>query len=296
MMRYGIVDVGSNTIVHVIYETENGRLRIVSHHSDPVHLVSYIRDSHMEPEGIGKACESIRNALSDFHKNDVSLIRGFVTAPARGIDNSDELIRSVRETGLSLQILSGEEEAFYSYRGTCLDTDAESGLMIDIGGGSTELLAFRHHEKTDSFSMPLGCVRLKNETDASKASEEMLKACRIRHPQMQDQDVLLAVGGTARALAKVIRTLYGSGRSRDVSYAYDLYDKLIHNDADAQEAVRNNVGSARRPVFTPGLAMLCAVCRSFGIRTILSSEYGVREGFLLETILPPEDRQIKLIV
>ena len=62
----------------------------------------------MEPEGIGKACESIRNALSDFHKNDVSLIRGFVTAPARGINNSDELIRSVRETGLSLQILSGK--------------------------------------------------------------------------------------------------------------------------------------------------------------------------------------------
>lgn len=294
MNRYGIVDVGSNTIVHVIYEAENGSLRIVSHHSDPMHLVSYIHDSHMDQEGIRKACKSITNALSDFEKNDVSLIRGFVTAPARGIDNSNDLIRAVADTGLRLRILSGEKEAFFSFRGTSLDTDADSGLMIDIGGGSTELLTFGNGKMMDSFSMPLGCVRLKNETDASKASTEMLKDYRMQHRQMQDQEVLLAVGGTARALAKVIRALYGTGRSGDVRFAYDLYEKLIHSDPEALEAVKNNVGPARRPVFTPGLAMLCAVCRSFGIRTILSSEYGVREGFLLETMLPPEELPVRL--
>lgn len=294
MARYGIVDIGSNTIVHVTYETENGRLRIISHHSDPVHLVSYIHDSHMEKEGIMKTCESIRKALADFRELNVRYVCGFVTAPARGIDNSEELTDAVLAAGLHLRILSGEEEAFYSYRGTSLDTEADSGLMIDIGGGSTELLAFENHKKTDSLSMPLGCVRLKNEADPSGASKEMLKDYRLRHPQMKDQEVLLAVGGTARALAKVIRALYGTGKSGDVSYVYDLYDKLMHNDPEALEAVRNNVGSARRSVFTPGLAMLCAVCRSFGIRTILSSEYGVREGFLLETVLPPEDRKIKL--
>lgn len=287
MHTTAIIDIGSNTIVLVIYQMDDTGLHQLYYQSIAAHLVACIHDHKMSNEGLQKAQNIIRGYLEKCQDMHVSEIYGDVTECGRNLINQEAFLSAIKEAGLeNVRLLTGEEEAMCDFYGTSLDRTIHDGLMIDIGGGSTEFVSFAKDRILDAASIPLGCVRLSTMAPDPQISETKIEKMRTIHPQMLNSPVAVGVGGTIRACRKTVEAVTGSSQARFFTAdLLALYEGLKKEDPFWQKAAKENVTPDRLPVLVPGLGMLAAAAKSFGIQEFVSSEYGVREGFLLHFVL-----------
>lgn len=284
--KYAVIDIGSNTIVLLVYEIREEEIRKMEYQVAAAHLVQYVKDGHMSLQGIHTAASAVEKYKDWCDSHGISEIHADITACGRGIDNQKQLLDAIASTGISsVRILSGEEEARCSFYGTSLDRTIQDGLMIDIGGGSTELAAFRDNQILDQVSIPLGCVRLSAIPFEEPVCHEALMKMKQEHPLFTSFANGLGVGGTVRACQAMCRLLYEKDDTFAIEDLNQIYDSLRNNDPASLEAMRKAVDPARQEVFVPGLRMLKAVSDVFSIETFHNSENGVREGFLLKYIL-----------
>ena len=142
-MKCGVVDVGSNTIRLSIYHWErDGSMKLLMNRKVMAGLAGYIQDGVMSDSGILVACRTLagfRSLLDNFEIQDMYV---FGTAPLRNIVNTEDALNAIEEiTGFRVEVLSGADEAALSFRGAALGGRMPAGLLADIGGGSTELVA-----------------------------------------------------------------------------------------------------------------------------------------------------------
>ncbi len=179
MNKQAILDIGSNTVVLLIYKIhEDNSFEIIHHDSNAVHLVSYNKNGHMEQEGIDKTVEVLKQYRSYLNEQGIQETYGFVTEPWRNIDNATQMLEAFSACGFNIKPLTGEEEAAFDFIGSRLDTsDIPTGFAFDVGGGSTELISFANNRIVEATSIPLGCVRLKQlPLDSNKPQEQVLQA------------------------------------------------------------------------------------------------------------------------
>ncbi|MBS6750847.1 MAG: exopolyphosphatase, partial [Firmicutes bacterium] len=144
---YCVIDIGSNTIRLVIYTLENGQLNQALSSKATAGLAGFVEDGAMSEEGI----ERLLGVLHRFH-GVLSLLPDcqvypFATASLRGLKNTADIVARVeRETGFKVDVITGREEAILDYRGAVGRMQERSGVLVDIGGGSTELVFFRSRE------------------------------------------------------------------------------------------------------------------------------------------------------
>ncbi|MEE8808027.1 MAG: hypothetical protein SOI44_06350 [Lactimicrobium sp.] len=287
MHTTAIIDIGSNTIVLVIYQIDDTGLHQLYYQSIAAHLVACIQDRKMSEEGLQKAQKIIRGYLEKCQEMHVGDIYGDVTECGRNLVNQDAFLSAIKEAGLAnVRLLTGEEEAMCDFYGTTLDCQIPDGLMIDIGGGSTEFVSFQNRKIQDAVSIPLGCVRLSAMKPDPSVSKEAIENMRLQHPSLSNSDMAIGVGGTIRACRKTVEAVKGNQQARFLTEdLLALYTGLKQEDPAWCKAAKENVTPDRLPVLVPGLGMLVAASQSFGIREFVSSEYGVREGFLLHFVL-----------
>ena len=170
MRRYAAIDIGSNAIrmlFEEVYETENGvgfrKLTLVRL---PVRLGedSFVHGKISEK----KRGQVIQMAHSFNYLSSIFEVRDYratATSAMRDASNGQEIIREIEErTGVHIEIIAGEEEANILYEGilnTGKISDDESYMLIDVGGGSTEINFFVRGERVDWHSFDIGTVRLK---------------------------------------------------------------------------------------------------------------------------------------
>ena len=286
-MKYGIVDIGSNTVVLVIYGTAGTVPEVLYYESDPVRLVSYNTGGHISQEGIERTCTTLRRYREILQTEQVDSFGAFITEPARRIDNKEEMLASFRDAGFNVQALSGREEAEYDFEGSRLyNPDIVSGNAFDVGGGSTELISFRDGRILDAVSLPYGCVRLlQNETNAAEINDILMDAFR-QNPLLQavTSDTMVGIGGTCRAAGQVCDRIFGTGK---VMYRRDLgtlYRRLNDYDPKTTEIMHDTVSRGRWEVFMPGVRMIMGILWAYNAEKVIISEGGVREGFLMKQI------------
>lgn len=285
MERFGIVDIGSNTIVLQVYEIRDGKIEMIRHKSEAVHLIDYVKDGIMAEDGIAAAAEVVRSYAYELERMGVRYHCADITEPCR-IANRDDLVSALEGFGIEIYPLSGYEEAYYDYCGMKLSwPDITDGIAFDVGGGSTELVSFADNECIDAMSFPLGCVRLARlplETDECRIA--LLKA-RNQYPSLNRScSDIIGIGGTMRAAGLVVSALYGTGQIIEVRMLQEMYEKLKADDPAVLAAVKANVKKKRRPVFLPGVHMILEICRIFEAERILISNTNIREGFLLHCL------------
>ena len=288
-MKYGLVDMGSNTVVLVIYEVNNldEMPTVLVHESTPVRLVSYIKDGHMDHKGILKAKEVLREYLTIIEEVGIETYYAFMTEPARNIDNLDEMLKEFEEVGFKVEALTGKQEAEYDFAGSQLAYhEIPSGNAFDIGGGSTELITFENHTIKEAVSIPYGCVRLSQLPIEKEFVDTILKETFEEYPLLNSikNDVLIGIGGTCRATYQVINAIHHTGKRFPVEYAEELYTKLLNEDSEVQEVLKRELNKNRRQVLLPGLNMLLGITRIFNAKEIQFSTGCVREGFLYNKI------------
>nr|WP_300167728.1 phosphatase [uncultured Flavonifractor sp.] len=297
-MKCGIVDVGSNTIRLSIYHWEGQKFKLLMNKKEMAGLAGYIKNGLLSDSGILVACRVLAGFKALLNNFNIADLHVFGTASLRNIVNTEEALETIEAvTGVKVEVLSGADEAAFSFLGATMGGGAPgSGLLADVGGGSTELVAYRDGGITSGCSLPMGSLSLftkhvsglfptKEERKAIRAEveEELEKAktagLRCGH--------LTGVGGTFRAAAKLCNDLSGTDPDNKVIPAdeiHALYKGLKKSDRDTLRQILRSVPD-RVHTILPGLAILKEILDAYQVSTVTVSACGVREGYLLQRVM-----------
>lgn len=297
-MKCGIVDVGSNTIRLSIYHWEGQRFKLLMNKKEMAGLAGYIKNGLLSDSGILVACRVLAGFKALLRNFDIADLYVFGTASLRNIVNTEEALETIEAvTGIKVEVLSGADEAAFSFLGATVGGGAPgSGMLADVGGGSTELVAYQDGAITSGCSLPMGSLSLftkhvsglfptKEERKAirSDVKGELEKA---KTAGLQCSH-LTGVGGTFRAAAKLCNDLSGADPDNRIIPAgeiHALYKGLKKGDQDTLRQILRSVPD-RVHTILPGLAILTAILDAYEVSTVSVSTCGVREGYLLRRVM-----------
>lgn len=301
--RIGIIDLGSNSCRLVIFALdEQLSFRLVDQVSEKVRIgEGGFAGGELLDEPMDRAVALMRLFRELCDANGIRRVLATATSAVRDAANRDEFLRRARaEAGLSLRVLSGEEEGYYAYLGVVNSLPFDDGIIGDLGGGSLELVRVRNRLPAAMLSLPLGAVRL-TETflrhDPVRSSEARALIDHIDETLEQvgwlrlgAREQLVLVGGTARALAKVdqeeraypVDRLHGYRLTRRA--AQKQMERLL--DARLKERSRiDGLNSERADIIPAGAAVIARLARHSGASDMLISGQGLREGVFFEELL-----------
>ena len=297
-MKCGIVDVGSNTIRLSIYHWEGRNFKLLMNKKEMAGLAGYIKNGVLSDSGILVACRVLAGFKALLRNFDIDQIHVFGTASLRNIVNTEEALETIQAvTDLGVEVLTGAEEAAFSFQGATVGGGAPGdGRLADIGGGPPQQGSFQNRALTPPCSLPIGLLSLfakhvsglfptKEERKAIRAHVEgELEKARTAGLHCSH---LTGVGGTIRAAAKLCNDLSGAdpdNRVIPVGEIKALYKDLKKGDQDTLRQILRSVPD-RVHTILPGLAILTAVLRAYEVETVSVSTCGVREGYLLNRVM-----------
>ncbi len=306
MTRVASIDIGTNTALLLIAELEpNGTepgLRTIFHDQAIVRLGQGV-DEHKQirPEATMRLVEAITRFKQSIASHGAEGVVAVATSAMRDAENRDAVRDEVyAKTGLHIQLLSGTDEATY----TCLGAVAgfelaeQPYLVLDIGGGSTELVLANRQGILDCISMDMGCVRLTERFFSGQPpkEEEYLEAKHLITTELhknlsrfiQGREQVFAVAGTPTSMVKVIEAMptYDIGRIHGYNLTYTQVEQLLEKLKlmSVQEIVDLGVEPGRADVFTIGVLMVHQFMRLFGAPDIRVSIQGLRYGLAMKEL------------
>lgn len=299
-MSVALIDVGSNTIRLSVYMIEgDGSFERLLSKKITAGLAAYVDDEGaLSPEGIDCACEALRYLGTIVDHLQVDDVHVFATASLRNVTNSQEALAAIEQrTGRTVELVSGKEEAllgFSSFRHEC---SLDRGVLTDIGGGSSEIVCFEHDNPVFADSLKIGSLKLyetcvdkilptkKELKSMEKLVKGLLDDAGIK--KMGKYEVLCGIGGTARAVCKLVNHLCRRERGTNEFSVSDLelLHEVLYAGQDTAREIVLRICSDRVHTITPGFVIFEALARRFGVERILVSQSGVREGYLYERVI-----------
>lgn len=310
-MNIAIVDVGSNNIKLEIFEVSNeGHSHLVFSEKFQARLgadVFLTRKLRSENTEIAvEALKQIRRITQEFKCRQTIAI---ATAALRECESSDFIERARREAQISVNIITGLEEARLVYNGVRAHTSlGQNNYFInDIGGGSTEVLVCNDADIHFVESLRLGTVRLR-EMFASE-SRDLVKlidryVARSVEPYLGDiakhaPVAALCTGGTARTLLEVLREmgvslreqiLLPSVETRDFAEVVDQLSQMSRKEI----ARIKSIDEGRRDIILPGAALLLSLLKHTKMNRFLVAPNGLRDGALADYVFNKVNKNIYL--
>ena len=291
---FAVVDIGSNSVRLVIYESFS-RTPAVVHNEKAICAIGrdMVTRRRLHDEGMRLALESLARfrILADAHR--VELRDAVATAAARDAVNGQEFVRRAEAVwGGPIRILSGEEEARLAAHGVLAGIPAADGLVADLGGGSLDMVTVRSGRTGDALTLPYGPLRLVDAARGnSERARELVQAGLTSLAQLGDLNgrSLYAVGGVWRSFARIdmeeqdyrLHVLHNyaipSGR------ALKLCRLVARLSRKSLEKVK--VVSRRRAEALPfGAVVLEELLQATGLKEVVVSAYGLREGLLFDQL------------
>ncbi|NLY29133.1 MAG: Ppx/GppA family phosphatase [Firmicutes bacterium] len=296
MERIAIIDVGSNSVRLVMIDIgPEGGYHQIENVKETVRLVENIApDGSLHPKAQEHAVETLALFARLCEVRGVDTIIAVATAAVRRAPNRDEfLARLHRETGIEVRVLTGEEEADLDYVGVVNTAAPETGLIIDVGGGSTKLVGYRNRLKENWAALPLGSVTLANDfsvrdqikPDSLVELEDFLTEQLTKLPWLSQYGTVVALGGSARTLARIDRRR--RDYKPDISHGYELLPESVEDiyrwlsRLDLQSRWRiAGMSRERADVIVPGIAVIKQLLQVSGSSRVVTSRSGLRDGLL----------------
>ena len=295
-----VIDIGSNSVRLVVYETMARSLVTVFNEKALCGLGREVQTTGLlATDAVAKALTALRRFRALCRIQKVGRVYAIATAACRDASNGPDFIaRAERICGARIQILSGPREAKLSALGVVSGVHNPDGIVGDLGGGSLELIDVQRNRVRSGVTLPLGSLALQDLSDQS-----LKRAERIVRDELTDVAQLkagrgrtfYAVGGTWRALARIhiiqsdypLRVMHGY--SIPAAEALGFAQRLRRLAAVDMLANIEVISDARRPLLTYAALVLEHIIRVAKPKTIVFSTFGVREGLLYEK-LPPSER------
>jgi exopolyphosphatase/guanosine-5'-triphosphate,3'-diphosphate pyrophosphatase len=298
-LKYAVIDMGSNTVRLCVYHAEGGQFHPLFSEKAMAGLAGYVKDGALSPAGIRRACEALLSFQELLAQFDIDETFVFATASLRNIANTEDAVRQITDqTGYTVDLISGREEAELDFCGSLHAVHIPSGILLDIGGGSTEFVLFEQKQILAAQSIPIGSLNLHtqyvrkflpNNSEQAEIRKKILKEWRALKetlPEFSGQAEICGVGGTARAALKLINARYGLSRENRTFTAQQLHtltEELCVRDKAARTRILR-VCPDRVHTILPGLLILDLLTEKAGGKHITISRYGVREGYLCRQI------------
>ena len=285
--RTAIIDIGSNSIRLVV-------------HQGPQRLPAILFNEKVMA-GLGRslaatgtidatALVTARGALARFaavaRAMEVSSLRTVATAAVRDASNGDDLIGAAHDLGLTVEVLTGEQEAAAAGEGVLAAIPDADGIVGDLGGGSLELVRVVAGTITDRASFPLGVLRIPALRAKGGAMFERHVARMLKQAGWTGRGKGLPfylVGGSWRALTRLDMQL--SGYPLPVIHGYRLSRQAVTRLARTlprlgKQRLRATPGlsSGRAATLGAATALLGAAMRNLGSSEAVASAFGLREG------------------
>ena len=287
-MTGGVVDVGSNTVRLLVARRDNSGLVTVHSEGVRVGLGREIEEhGEISEVKLADAAKTVRRFCALARRHGAEHVEVLVTAPGRQCGNARELVAALeRAAKTSVQVLSAEEEARLAFAGAVSVAGSTAGLVgvCDLGGASTELaIGMPGREPAWIRSVELGALRL----TVRRLPEERPSDSAVEAARREIEDVFsgfapplpgaaLAVGGTARALRKIVGPTLGAD---ELAQAVTELSSRSH----AAIARRHGVDRRRAPLLLAGALILSEVQRRLVVPLDVVGA-GLREGALLRSL------------
>ena len=292
--RIAAIDVGTNTVMCLVADVHpDGRLDVLADEERFARLGEGVDEiGRLTETAMDRVVARLAECKATAERYNAEGIVVVATSASRDATNTRELIRRVwDELRLDYRVISGEEEADLSFRGAlAMVPGASEACVLDVGGGSTEIIVGGVGEIRYRISLDMGSMRLTERFFSSQppSTREIHQAERevragletIPHDTL-DGLLLIEGGGTARVLA----SLTGADRRSPVipwHLVREWRGLLLAMSADEIRALNPSIFTGRENIAGAALLILEDVMRCFGFMTFVAGEGGLRHGLALQ--------------
>lgn len=297
-MTVAAVDLGSNSFHLIVASSDGGRTQVLDRMKEMVRLAEGLDDGNaLQPAAVARALDCLRRFGQRLRGLPPENVRVVGTNTLRKARDAAQFIESAeRVLGHRIDVISGLEEARLIYLGVShsLDDDGRRRLVIDIGGGSTEVIVGRRFEAEYMESLHIGCVGLSSrvfgdgEIDAKRFRRAELLALQEFEPHrahFRDLGWESSIGasGTIIAVRDVV-TQQGWARDVITSDALARLQRAMIGAGHVYGLKLAGLQSDRAPVFPGGVAILCAAFAALGIESMRVADGALREGLVYDLL------------
>lgn len=303
MPRYAAIDIGSNSIRMEAAEVVPGQpARILASDREVTRLgESVFRAGIVSEEPLRITCSVLARMAAHFRRLDVVGVRVVATSAIRDTGNQREfLTRASEAAGTPVEIISGREEARLIYLGveSSWPQAVKRTLIIDIGGGSAEIIAGENGHLREAFSKPLGAVRLREnflveDPPEPRRLNQMQQYIREKLAPVVTRlgrtgwDRVIATSATASAVASAIARVPRAQREDidrlriPTTQVRKLYERIAELNLIGRRRI-TGIGPRRAEIIVPGVAVLLEFLKEFSLPAFFYSRAGVRDGIIAD--------------
>ena len=308
------IDIGTNSVHLVVARADDrGRFEVIGREKEAVRLGSGQGEmKRLSPAAIDRAIEALRRFRQVADVADAP-VRAVATSAVREAQNSATFLRRAwEEAGIDVEVISGFEEARLIHLGVlqAVPVYDRRALLVDIGGGSTELLVGEQGEALAARSLKLGAIRMTHRFfDAARLKPGAVDKARryirsnlvgfAREVERYGFEIAAGSSGTIQAVAAMVNARRGDPPLQTVnnfSFTSGELDAVVAELAAAETVAERRrvpgLDASRADIILGGALILEQVVAAFGISELLVSDYALREGVLLDTLQRSRGRSL----
>ena len=283
---FGAIDVGTNSVRLLIAECENNKINYVYKDLKTTRLGEGLQSNVLQEKAIDRTVQALEDFLKILDQFKITKVRAIATSAAREAINGDTLVKKALSRGLKIEIISGEEEAWLSFRGA---TSAWPGVphqvVIDIGGGSTEII-YSDKDEIVSTSIKAGAVRCTEDTWTEGQIRKAFQSVIERISSLSER-MLIGVGGTITSLASIAQelTTYDYRLIQGFKLKFAKVKSIRNRLAQLPLAKRRQIPGlqpSRADIIVAGTDILLTLMSGLEEEQILVSERDLLDGIILE--------------
>jgi len=311
--RLAVIDLGSNSFRLVVFVAGSGWWKRIDEIYEPVRIGEGLMASGRLGEQPMRRALATLDVFAHFCRASglgADSVDAVATSAIRDAQNAEEFLSRARAClGLPIRVLSREQEARYGYLAAVNSTTLRDGNVLDLGGGSLQLVRVADRLISSSGSWPLGTVRMSerflppNGPAKRKQLEELREHVALQlaqapwlaeDAQAQHGRRLVGIGGTVRNLAAAAQRAAGlpSNGVQGMVVGRDALDELVARLAALPASERASVPGvkpARSDLILAGAVVVQGVLQAGGFDALETTEAGMREGVFFERLLAGQD-------
>jgi exopolyphosphatase/guanosine-5'-triphosphate,3'-diphosphate pyrophosphatase len=302
-MRTAVVDIGTNSTRLLIADVEDGRVTQELYRASTVTRLGtgVDKEKRLHPDSMQRVYETLDRYAKEIEDRHAERKIAVLTSAVRDAANGQEFAATIRERyGIEPHVIPGEEEARLTFLGATSERDPDDTtptLLIDIGGGSTELVI--GHGRTVDFrvSTQAGVVRqterhlhddppTQDQIDELRSDVDQIIKQAVPEARRRTTEHAIAVAGTATSLAAIAQELepYDAtkvhGFTLTTERVHELTDRIKTLTLERRRALKG-LDPARAPTIIAGVLILSEILSMFGLPSVEVSEHDILRGAAL---------------
>jgi exopolyphosphatase / guanosine-5'-triphosphate,3'-diphosphate pyrophosphatase len=298
--RVAAVDIGTNSTRLLVAEVEDGAVRELDRRLEITRLGEGVDERRiLLPQAVAR----VRNVLAEYRRaaEEAGTLHtlAFATSAVRDAENGEAFLGEIEWSyGFRTRLLSGDDEALLTFRGVSAGRELVAGtLVIDVGGGSTELILGGPKDVDFHVSLDLGCVRLTERfgTDFAAAAAQVRETLGAALPDL-DAQAAIGVAGTITTLATLDLGL--PQEDPEVVHGHRLTSETIAARTNeltgmtvAEIRALRGMHPDRAPVIAAGAVVVRETLAHFGLNALEVSEHDIMHGAALTAAELPEEAE-----